>query len=183
MPDTIVRFILVKRLPWFALESLGQMLWGYQLEAEEVVELFPESKSSGDPNRFQKTSGGAFSRSYNNQVAVGGDSGSAARFFYTAKASRKERTMDGKIENKHPTVKPLALMLYLCKLVAPSTRGIILDPFMGSGTTGVACAQLRQRFIGCEIEPESFHVAEQRVDEAYRPTRKRYKRGRKRLVT
>src|SRR5690606_33513230 len=70
--------------------------------------------------------------------------GGASRFFYVAKASRKERNagLDGKPQqNTHPTVKPLALMRYLITLVTPP-GGIVLDPFAGSGSTLVACAEL-----------------------------------------
>jgi len=92
-----------------------------------------------------------------------GDSGSAARFFYCAKASRKERTCGGTVENKHPTVKPVALMEYLCKLTMTPTGGVVLDPFMGSGTTGVACKRLGRPFIGIEQDAESFVTARARI--------------------
>ena len=72
-----------------------------------------------------------------------------ARFFYCAKASKKDRG-EG---NSHPTVKPIALMEWLVKLVTPE-GGVVLDPFMGSGSTGVACANLGRRFVGIEREWE-----------------------------
>jgi len=64
--------------------------------------------------------------------------------------------------NSHPTVKPLALMRYLCRLITPP-NGLILDPFMGSGTTGVATLQEGFRFIGIEIEEEYCKIAEARI--------------------
>jgi site-specific DNA-methyltransferase (adenine-specific) len=158
----------------------------------EVMELFPESKSSPDPNRFQKTNGGWGSQPYGNQVVTSpGDSGSAARFFYTAKASRSERDagcegMDGRqvdltrndpdaigcnnphnrggrtASNFHPCVKPLALMRYLCRLITPP-NGTILDPFMGSGTTGMAAQLEGFRFVGIEKEKEYAEIAERRI--------------------
>ena len=64
--------------------------------------------------------------------------------------------------NHHPTVKPLALMRYLCRLITPP-NGLILDPFMGSGTTGVATLQEGFRFIGIEIEEEYCKIAEARM--------------------
>lgn len=88
-----------------------------------------------------------------------GDSGGASRFFYTAKASRKERGAD----NFHPTVKPLKLMEYLCKLTATPTGGIILDPFAGSGTTGVAAKQTGRKFILIEKEAEFCEIAKNRL--------------------
>ena len=80
------------------------------------------------------------------------DSGSAARFFYCAKASKAER--DG---SKHPTVKPLALMRYLVRLVTPP-GGTVLDPFAGTGTTGEAAAA--EGFSAILIEREAEYVAD-----------------------
>ena len=67
----------------------------------------------------------------------------------------------------HPTEKPVALMEKFVRW----TRGLVLDPFMGSGTTGVACAQLGRKFIGIEIEPKYFDIACERIDNAYRQKR------------
>ena len=94
----------------------------------------------------------------------GGDTGSAARFFYVAKASRSERG-DG---NTHPTVKPIALMEYLIKLVTPA-GALILDPFAGSGTTLLAARNLGRAYIGCDITPEYVEIARRRLGEAYTP--------------
>jgi site-specific DNA-methyltransferase (adenine-specific) len=91
-------------------------------------------------------------------VHRGTDSGGASRFFYTAKPSRAERG-EG---NDHPTVKPLALMRYLVRLVTPP-GGVVLDPFMGSGTTGMACAAEGLRFVGIEREAEYVEIAERRI--------------------
>jgi len=75
--------------------------------------------------------------------------------------------MDGGKE--HPTQKPVALMNWcLSKCNGPQT---VLDPFMGSGTTGVACANLGRKFIGIEIEPKYFDIACERIDNAYRQQR------------
>jgi site-specific DNA-methyltransferase (adenine-specific) len=109
---------------------------------------------------------------------------SAARFFYCAKASRKEREMgmDGQpdgppmrwnkagkwtndttpAKNNHPTVKPLALMRYLCRLVTPP-GGLILDPFMGSGTTLIAAGQEGFRAVGIEVSEEYCEIARKRI--------------------
>lgn len=65
--------------------------------------------------------------------------------------------------NFHPTVKPLALMEYLCKLTRTPTGGIVLDPFMGSGTTGLACVNTGRSFIGIEIDAGYFAIAEKRI--------------------
>lgn len=116
------------------------------------------------------------------------DSGGASRFFYVAKASKSERnkgleschlvkTNEGRKkeidnafqrgsterQNFHPTVKPVKLMQYLIKLVTPP-NGTVLDPFMGSGTTGVAAKGLGFNFIGCELSPEYMEIAKKRID-------------------
>ncbi len=122
------------------------------------------------------------------------DSGSAARFFYCAKASKSDRdsglgafeqkrtggmqaTADGSMltgsgnervttrANTHPTVKPTDLMAYLCRLVTPP-GGIVLDPFMGSGSTGKAAVREGFRFIGCELETEYHLIADARLKAA-----------------
>ncbi len=72
-------------------------------------------------------------------------------------------------EKTHPTEKPLPLMEW-CLDTFPKAR-TILDPFMGSGTTGVACAKLGRRFIGIELEPRYFDIACKRIDDAYRQPR------------
>jgi len=87
--------------------------------------------------------------------------GTAARFFYTAKTSRSER---GK-GNNHPTVKPLDLMAYLCRLVTPP-GGIVLDPFCGSGTTLKAAVGEGFRAIGIELDDEYIKIAENRMNGA-----------------
>jgi hypothetical protein len=86
------------------------------------------------------------------------DTGTAARFFYTAKASRSERG-EG---NTHPTVKPLSLMRWLVRLVCPP-GGIVLDPFLGSGTTALACRQEGRECVGIERDPAYFAIAERRL--------------------
>lgn len=123
------------------------------------------------------------------------DTGSAARFFYCAKASKADRdegcegiderprhTMSGgeciaegrteakgkaSARNHHPTVKPTALMRYLCRLVTPP-GGTVMDPFTGSGSTGKAAVLEGFEFIGIEREDEYVAIAEARIVEAQR---------------
>lgn len=87
--------------------------------------------------------------------------GNAARFFYCAKASRRDRG-EG---NTHPTVKPTDLMRYLCRLVTPP-GGVVLDPFMGSGSTGKGAVLEGFRFVGIDREPPYFDIAARRIAEA-----------------
>jgi hypothetical protein len=92
------------------------------------------------------------------------DVGGASRFYYCAKPSREERDMGfyaGK-GNNHPTVKPVELMRWLVKLVTP-VDGIVLDPFTGSGTTGMACAYEQRKFVGVEREAEYIEIAKRRI--------------------
>jgi hypothetical protein len=131
----------------------------------EVLELFPVSgNGSGKPTiaKRQRNKGWCNSSPGEGVDAIDnyGDSGSAARFFYCAKASKRERNagMPDGMANNHCTVKPLALMRYLCRLVTPS-GGTILDPFCGSGSTGVAALQEGFNFIGIEKEAEYAEIA------------------------
>jgi site-specific DNA-methyltransferase (adenine-specific) len=89
------------------------------------------------------------------------DSGSAARFFYCAKASKSDRGED----NNHPTVKPNELMRYLCRMVTPP-GGLILDPFMGSGSTGKAAIQEGFLFVGIEQSADYVEIATSRIKAA-----------------
>lgn len=80
---------------------------------------------------------------------------------YCAKPNGKEKGED----NDHPTVKPKALLKYLVNMVT-TLGAIVLDPFMGSGTAGVACAELGRDFVGCDIESEYMEIARRRIAEA-----------------
>ena len=135
--------------------------------SDEVTNAFPYAKSSGhaqikenmnhagvDPNVFGSGLGGPSFR-------YGDAGGSAARFFYCPKANKKDRG-EG---NNHPTVKPTNLMAYLVRLVTPP-GGVVLDPFMGSGSTGKACKREGFNFIGCDLDPEFVELARKRIEEA-----------------
>lgn len=109
-----------------------------------------------------------------------GGGGGASRFYYCAKASRSERNAgcemlrwgtfqsegtDKFASNHHPTVKPVALMRWLVRLVVRE-GDTVLDPFIGSGTTGVACAMEGRDFIGIECEAEYVEIARRRIEAA-----------------
>jgi site-specific DNA-methyltransferase (adenine-specific) len=158
--------------------------------SDEVVGLFPNTKSGA-----KKANQENYNHTGKEFVATLGASvneyqsseGSAARFFYCAKASKSERNMGcerfekrkadtrtpvaaGLYEkmsaphhNFHPTVKPIALMEYLIKLVSREGH-TILDPFMGSGTTGIACKNLNRQFIGIEREEDYVKIANARIN-------------------
>ena len=89
------------------------------------------------------------------------DEGSASRYFYCPKTSKSERH-NSALKNTHPTVKPVELMKYLCRLVTPK-GGTVLDPFMGSGSTGMAAKDEGFDFIGIEKEREYYEIAEARI--------------------
>ena len=119
--------------------------------SDEVLAAFPESASSpfieNDPGT-RLHDGGIGKRSSGGFQGTG----SAARFFYSAKADATDR-----LGSKHPTVKPVDLMAYLCRLITPP-GGTVLDPFAGSGTTGMAC--LREGFDCILFEREAAYVAD-----------------------
>ena len=138
---------------------------------EEAGKILDEqsgiSKSSG--GRGEKSMGALGKTKYGKYALdvkganIGGlgDTGGASRFFYCAKVSQKERNGAGK--NSHPTVKPIALMKYLIKLVTP-LGGIVLDPFCGSGSTGCAAVRCKRRFVGIEKQKEYAEIARARIE-------------------
>lgn len=75
-----------------------------------------------------------------------------------------------KATNNHPTVKPCQLMRYLCRLITPP-NGIILDPFMGSGSTGKAAVMENFSFVGIELDKEYFRIARKRIGTAIKQRR------------
>ncbi len=172
--------------------------------SEEVVGLFPVTDKAQAPRDGGFREDGAQRGNVDFKSGcrptlpvVRGDSGSAARFFYCAKASKadrdegleffpmkepprrddgqpygmntnthrpdgSERTPVAPRRNHHPTVKPTALMRYLCRLVTPP-GGTVLDPFMGSGSTGKAALLEGFNFIGIEREAEYLEIARARI--------------------
>lgn len=131
--------------------------------SDEVVAGFPDlGQTAGTYTRGARAEGEWLHAKEAGTEQLGfGDSGSAARFFYCAKATTDERG-EG---NNHPTVKPVALMRWLVRLVTPK-GGTVLDPFMGSGSTGLACDAEQFDFIGCELSPEYAAIAERRIRDA-----------------
>ena len=165
------------------------------LSRDEVVGLFPANAGASAPVKGTEASKASVGNVTGERERVPGafhaDSGSASRFFYCAKASRKDRneglqdpgpqfqhgTTLRKVENAdtkgntHPTVKPTDLMAYLCRLVTPP-GGVVLDPFMGSGSTGKAAIREGFQFVGIEMDPEYLAIAEARIKhEANKNTR------------
>jgi len=136
--------------------------------SDEVVAGFPDVK--GAVSNGRKGKAGIYEDGIGSAAQAPGyaDTGSAARFFYCAKASKSDRNSGA--GNTHPTVKPTNLMRYLCRLVTPA-GGAVLDPYMGSGTTGVACHQTQRAFIGIEREPKYFDIACRRIEDAQRQGR------------
>jgi DNA modification methylase len=177
--------------------------------SDEVVGLFPDTKGQrirpiAEGKKGLPISEESFVDITANAETFGyTDSGSAARFFYCAKASKRDRNegldgFEGKEigakgnglartcatcgasvidgcncvdrtfvnpvrANHHPTVKPISLMQYLVRLVTPP-NGIVLDPFMGSGSTGKACAYEGFDFIGIDQSAEYVQIAQARID-------------------
>lgn len=170
--------------------------------SDEVVAMFPDSAGSGGSVPNVKISGygdgavGTGSAEYlgGERTKVDCGTGSAARFFYCAKASKKDRNegldhlpsvtrqtvatsglskhSDGSArnmapegKNPHPTVKPTELMRYLCRLVTPP-GGLIVDPFAGSGSTGKAAILEGFQFVGFELDPQYSAIANARLEAA-----------------
>jgi len=116
------------------------------------------------PNAYGGGKGYAGTLTETGQDVGYGDTGGASRFFYTAKASRHDRNAGGLADNTHPTVKPTELMRWLIRLVTPP-GGIILDPFGGSGSTGLAARAENTRCILIEREPEYLQIIRDRLSQ------------------
>jgi site-specific DNA-methyltransferase (adenine-specific) len=132
--------------------------------SDEVVGLFPQTTSGTIAPHHQRRTAGGNGNTHGAMAGVlgssFGDTGSAARFFYTAKCSKQDRE-----QSTHPTMKPTDLMRYLCRLVTPP-GGVVLDPFMGSGSTGKAAMLEGFGFFGIERDPSYHAIAEQRISRA-----------------
>ena len=168
--------------------------------SDEVIVLFPREAGAAAPvtvrngDKFRTIYGALKGDRDEAGSTFQGDTGSAARFFYCAKADRADRNCgcehmqrkplnwssgtqspgtfqaegtDRSSPNHHPTVKPTDLMRYLCRLVTPA-GGVVLDPFMGSGSTGRGAVLEGLRFIGIEREAEYVEIARSRIDSARR---------------
>lgn len=165
--------------------------------SEEVLELFPDTKPSKSGGvSYNKDTQHLSGKKPQRRTGHDDNGGSAARFFYVPKASKRDKEeglddfeekvgakqfnegMEGqirsngtvikeatKLRNPHPTVKPTELMKYLCRLVT-QPGGVVLDPFMGSGSTGKAAILEGFRFIGCELDEEYLAIAEARIKHA-----------------
>lgn len=162
--------------------------------SDEVLAAFPQAPgqladaSTSDTARAGQNVYGAMRRGPSAAAARDDLDKSAARFFYCAKSSKKDRneglesfipatTSDGRAvaadnacqrgkterANTHPTVKPTDLMAYLVRLVTPP-GGTVLDPFTGSGSTGKACMREGFNFVGCELSPEYLAIAKARIE-------------------
>ena len=162
--------------------------------SDEVTDLFPETKSGKiKPHKRLQQNNIKFNINTEDTTYFLGDKGNASRFFYCAKASKQDRNEgledfeykrkadrkkeDGKggenprnrtntkKQNHHPTVKPTDLMRYLVRLVTPKNE-IVLDCFMGSGSTGKACALEGLSFVGIDLDKDYCKIAKARIDKA-----------------
>jgi DNA modification methylase len=139
----------------FKRKDTGDKGWSrpWMSDQARIEQMNKEAKERADAGRWPAN---VIHDGSDEPVALLGD---AARFFYCAKASKKDRG-EG---NNHPTVKPTDLMRYLVRLVTPP-GGVVLDPFMGSGSTGKAAKLEGFRFIGIEREIEYLEIARARIE-------------------
>lgn len=145
-------------------EPTGRFPANLVLDEEAAASLDAQSGTlkSGGGDKGQKSQDGGYGKGFTGRTDIRTpDSGGASRFFYVAKASKTDKGG----ANTHPTVKSTALMSYLIKLVTPP-GGMVLDPFMGSGTTGVAALKEGFSFLGIEKEAEYFAISEARIGNA-----------------
>jgi site-specific DNA-methyltransferase (adenine-specific) len=189
-----------KQRPKYASTTATEGRWPANLVhdgSEAVLADFPQSNGGAPPKKANAAPGARLNDGWkpdNHEVRTEMGSGSAARFFYCAKPSKREKNAGldglpkrgkvyngqsdhsagnapGSVEerfttrpaaNFHESVKPLTLMRYLCKLVTPP-GGVVLDPFLGSGTTAVAAVLEGFEWLGCELTPEYWSIIKRRV--------------------
>jgi DNA modification methylase len=167
----------------------GNKVYGQSGRYEDTTELKPEGRfpaniifdeeagklldeqtgvlsNAGSPKKTDSSKTSIFGAGLPGKIYS--DIGGASRFFYCPKTNKSDRS-EGNI---HPTVKPTDLMAYLIRLVTPK-GGVVLDPFMGSGSTGKAAVREGMNFIGIERETEYFEIAKSRIEyEINKPTPK-----------
>lgn len=171
-------------------DAMGQQApISYSAPSEKTAGIYGRMRREGEPSADNENQGSVGFKMKPGQRRI--DEGSAARFFYCAKATnadrdagleafkksaagmvsntsgqhmtrRDERYQVAPRANNHPTVKPTELMRYLCRLVTPA-GGLVLDPFMGSGSTGKAAVFEGFQFIGIEEDPAYAAIAEARI--------------------
>ena len=156
--------------PSFSTDSVGRFPANVLLDEDASAQLDQEGgfTKSGAMRRvvegYDGNSNTTFLRGRSGPHNQHGDSGGVSRFFYCAKASAKERR-----ESKHPTVKPVALMRYLCRLITPP-GGVVLDPYAGSGSTGEAAVLEGFNPILLEIDPIFCDDIKRRMEDVELPT-------------
>jgi site-specific DNA-methyltransferase (adenine-specific) len=133
-----------------------------QMLDREVGEL-GVSQGGGDGNATEIYGADVSDNRGEHDGSVGkGDSGGPSRYFYTSKASKSERTMNERIDNPHPTVKPVDLMAYLVRFVTAKGQKVC-DPFLGSGTTLLGCEQENRVGYGSDMDKEYCEIATKRL--------------------
>lgn len=161
--------------------------------SQEVLDLFPNTKTGKVASHSNKGIWGSGKDTSYNNLETGGSVGRFFYCAKASRSERDEglenceekakcdldkmggakctmKTGSGndrnvKYKNHHPTVKPIKLMNYLCKLTRTPSGGVVLDPFMGSGTTGLACINTGRNFIGIEKEKDYFQIAQRRIND------------------
>lgn len=142
------------RIPWEGKPPTGWIKGGSKRRAfggdvNKAADLSVKETEDANPNgRYPSNIIGHF------------DSSDHQKYFYAPRVTRKER---GEY-NDHPTPKPISLMRYLCRVYAPA-NGLIIDPFLGSGSTGIAALQENQRFVGIDMSQHYIDIAKRRIDD------------------
>jgi len=139
---------------------------GCRIDTDDILNVGSNNRkntviSYGDKSDYMQSRLGRFPSNTIMNDAASNLLKDESRFFYTAKASSSERSAGIK-RNIHPTVKPIEIMRYLCRLITPP-NGLILEPFLGSGTTAIAAEKEGFNIIGIEREKEYYDIAQARI--------------------
>lgn len=134
-----------------------------EIEAQRLDLQTGDTSDGGNAGNKYDYKESIFGNSMSGGASSYDDQGGPSRYFYTSKASKSERTHNGKVDNPHPTVKPLDLMKWLITLVTAEGQ-TVLDPFAGSGTTLIAAELLKREWIGVDQAEEYIDIINERMD-------------------
>jgi site-specific DNA-methyltransferase (adenine-specific) len=157
---------------WIDGTRIGPGRWpaNVALDAEAAAMLDEQSgalRARGNVTPTKTGTGQFLKSASEGKMGIGaGDEGGASRFYYCAPATPSEKSANGRVVNTHPTVRPVSFLRWICRLSATPDGGTIIDPFMGSGSTGVAAVLERRGFIGIERRRDYFEIAVKRIRHA-----------------
>ena len=129
--------------------------------------ILKKYKATGKKHLQSKDNDNTFGKLEKKGWVPSSDGAEPTNIQYVPRATFNEKTINGRIKNPHKTVKPIAIMVWLVKLFTSAPENIVLDMYMGSGTTGMACKHVNRSFIGIDNLKENVDLAKFRIDNTF----------------